>query len=122
MISTLLGVPVRVLKLPSATTGGNRHGRRGSHSRYQTNLQDERDSAYLYRVLADIEPDERLSGVYRRLAETEEKHLQFWVQKIRDAGETVPERRWAGERGCSGGWPGTSAHSLCYRRSLPRSR
>jgi vacuolar iron transporter family protein len=62
-------------------------------SRYQTNLEDEQDSAYLYRVLADVEPDEQLSGVYRRLAETEEKHLRFWEQKIRDAGETVPERR-----------------------------
>ena len=47
-------------------------------SRYQTNLDDEQDSAYLYRVLADIESDERLAGVYRRLAETEEKHLRFW--------------------------------------------
>lgn len=62
-------------------------------SRYRANLDDEQDSAYLYRVLADVEPDERLSGVYRRLAETEEKHLRFWEQKIREAGQTVPERR-----------------------------
>src|ERR687890_761121 len=62
-------------------------------SRYRANLDDEQDSAYLYRVLADVEPDERLAGVYRRLAETEEKHLLFWEQKIRDAGQTVPERR-----------------------------
>lgn len=62
-------------------------------SRYRANLDDEQDSAYLYRVLADVEPDERLSGVYRRLAETEEKHLRFWELKIREAGQTVPERR-----------------------------
>ena len=62
-------------------------------SRYRANLDDEQDSAYLYRVLADVEPDERLSGVYRRLAETEEKHLWFWEQKIREAGQTVPERQ-----------------------------
>src|SRR5919112_2193665 len=62
-------------------------------SRYRANLDDEQDSAYLYRVLADVEPDERLSGVYRRLAETEEKHLRFWEQKIREAGQTVPERQ-----------------------------
>jgi VIT1/CCC1 family predicted Fe2+/Mn2+ transporter len=62
-------------------------------SRYRANLHDEQDSSYLYRVLADVEPDERLSGVYRRLAETEEKHLRFWEQKIREAGQTVPERR-----------------------------
>jgi hypothetical protein len=35
-------------------------------SRYRANLDEEQDSAYLYRVLADVEPDERLSGVYRR--------------------------------------------------------
>ena len=35
-------------------------------SRYRANIEDERNSAYLYRVLADVEPDERLSGVYRR--------------------------------------------------------
>ena len=62
-------------------------------SRYRTNLEDEQDSAYLYRVLAEVEPDERISGVYRRLAQTEEKHLRFWEQKIRDDGEAVPERR-----------------------------
>jgi hypothetical protein len=39
-------------------------------SLYRANLEGEQDSAYLYRVLADVEPDERLSGVYRRLAET----------------------------------------------------
>ena len=62
-------------------------------SRYRANLDEEQDSAYLYRVLADVEPDERLSGVYRRLAETEEKHLRFWEQKIRETGQTVPERQ-----------------------------
>ena len=56
-------------------------------SRYRASLEDEHNSAYLYRVLADVEPDERLSGVYRRLEETEEKHLRFWEQKIRRAGD-----------------------------------
>ena len=56
-------------------------------SRYRANLDDEQDSACLYRVLVDVEPDERLSGVYRRLAETEEKHLRFWEQKIREASD-----------------------------------
>src|SRR5919202_1349749 len=72
-------------------------------SRYRANLDDEQDSVYLYRVLADVEPDERLSGVYRRLAETEEKHLQFWEQRMRDAGETVRERR-VGSRTRVLGW------------------
>jgi VIT1/CCC1 family predicted Fe2+/Mn2+ transporter len=62
-------------------------------SRYQANLDDEQNSAYLYRVLADVESDERLSRVYRRLAETEEKHFRFWEERLRKAGEVVPERR-----------------------------
>jgi VIT1/CCC1 family predicted Fe2+/Mn2+ transporter len=62
-------------------------------SRYRANLDDEKDSAYLYRVLAEVESDERLSGIYRRLAETEEKHLRFWEERLREAGEAVSERR-----------------------------
>jgi hypothetical protein len=27
------------------------------------------------------------------LAETEEKHLRFWEERLREAGEAVPERR-----------------------------
>ena len=34
-------------------------------SRYRrANLDDEQNSAYLYRILADVESDERLSRVY----------------------------------------------------------
>jgi len=62
-------------------------------SRYLANLADERDSAYLYRVLADADSDERLSGVYRRLAGTEEKLLRFWEERLREAGEVMSERR-----------------------------
>src|SRR5215211_1167716 len=64
-------------------------------SRYRANLDDEHNSAYLYRILANVESDERLSRVYRRLAETEEKHLRFWEERLREAGEVVPERRVA---------------------------
>jgi VIT1/CCC1 family predicted Fe2+/Mn2+ transporter len=62
-------------------------------SRYRANLDDEQDSAYLYHVLAEVESDERLSGIYRRLAETEEKHLRFWEERLREAGETVSPRK-----------------------------
>ena len=61
--------------------------------RYRANLDDEQNSAYLYRILVEVESDERLSRVYLRLAETEEKHLRFWEERLREAGETVPERR-----------------------------
>ena len=61
--------------------------------RYRANLDDEQNSAYLYRILVEVESDERLSRVYLRLAETEEKHLRFWEERLREAGEAVPERR-----------------------------
>ena len=61
--------------------------------RYRANLDDEQNSAYLYRILVEVESDERLSRVYLRLAETEEKHLRFWEERLREASEAVPERR-----------------------------
>lgn len=62
-------------------------------SRFRANLVDERDSAHLYRVLAELESDERLSGIYGRLAKAEEKHTRFWEERLRKAGGAVPERR-----------------------------
>lgn len=62
-------------------------------SRWRANLQDELDSAALYRRLAEVEEDERLAGVYRRLAEVEERHAEFWKQRLRDAGEEVSPHR-----------------------------
>jgi len=62
-------------------------------SRYQANWRDEVESAALYRSLAEIEADERLSGVYERLAQAEEKHARFWEQKLTEAGGQLPTRR-----------------------------
>jgi hypothetical protein len=62
-------------------------------ARWRTNLQDERESAELYRRVADAEEDEALASVYRRLAEVEERHAEFWARRLREAGEPVPERR-----------------------------
>lgn len=41
-------------------------------ARYRTNLQDEVNSAALYRTLADLEPQAHLAEVYRRLASGDE--------------------------------------------------
>jgi vacuolar iron transporter family protein len=60
---------------------------------YAANLQDERNSAALYRAIAEVEPDPRLKGVYRRLGETEEKHSYFWEAKLRAAGQPIPHFR-----------------------------
>lgn len=60
--------------------------------RYRENLQDEIDSVHTYRVLSQLEKQPSLAQVYQRLAETEESHAQFWEEKLRVAGHTVPIR------------------------------
>ncbi len=50
----------------------------GDVQRYRTNLQGEVDSAAVYGALADVEPDEYLAEVYRKLASVEAAHAQFW--------------------------------------------
>jgi vacuolar iron transporter family protein len=58
--------------------------------RFRTNLQDEIDSAHLYRALADAEADIQRSGIYRKLAAVEDKHAQLWRDNLGKIGEAVP--------------------------------
>jgi VIT1/CCC1 family predicted Fe2+/Mn2+ transporter len=51
------------------------------------------DSAALYRALADRERDPRLGSVFRRMADTELAHAEFWERSLEAAGERVTERR-----------------------------
>lgn len=62
-------------------------------ARYLANWQDEIESAYLYRALAQAETQPALSEVYARLAQTEEDHAQFWEDKILQQGGRVPRRK-----------------------------
>ncbi|GIX49448.1 MAG: hypothetical protein KatS3mg131_3659 [Candidatus Tectimicrobiota bacterium] len=62
-------------------------------ARYRANLQDEIDSAALYRALAEVESHPQLAEVYRRLAAVEERHARFWEQKLREAGQPTPPWR-----------------------------
>jgi VIT1/CCC1 family predicted Fe2+/Mn2+ transporter len=59
-------------------------------NRLLENLTDELNGATLYDALAAAEKDERLSEVYRRLANVERKHADRWRKKLEDAGETLP--------------------------------
>jgi rubrerythrin len=43
-------------------------------------LRDERNGAYLYESLAQVEKDSRLAEVYRRMAAVENKHADEWVE------------------------------------------
>jgi VIT1/CCC1 family predicted Fe2+/Mn2+ transporter len=54
--------------------------------------QDEADAAYLYRLLADAEPDSKKSDLYRRLAAVEDRHVQIWGDLLRKHGH--PPRRF----------------------------
>jgi len=59
-------------------------------AQYMANWQDERNSAALYHAISEVEENPRLSGVYRRLGEAEERHSAFWESKILSAGHTPP--------------------------------
>lgn len=60
------------------------------YKRYLANLRDERGSSALYRGLATLEKDKRLSEVYQRMAEVEERHAAVWADKLREASQPVP--------------------------------
>ena len=61
--------------------------------RYRSALEDERNSAALYRIMADSEKNPHIASVYRHLAETEEKHIDLFAKKLVEAGATVPPLR-----------------------------
>ena len=46
---------------------------------------DERNSATLYRALAEVEKNPKIAEVYRRLATTEEGHAATWEEKLKAA-------------------------------------
>lgn len=57
------------------------------------NLEDERNSAALYRAMAELEAEPKLAEFYRRLAEVETQHAQRWAEQLAAAGATVPPER-----------------------------
>jgi VIT1/CCC1 family predicted Fe2+/Mn2+ transporter len=61
--------------------------------RYRENLQDEIDSAAVYRSMAAAEPDAHLATVYRRLADVEDRHAAVWEAQLAKAGVKVQARR-----------------------------
>jgi len=54
--------------------------------RYRENLQGEIDGVAIYLAMADGEKDPPLKELYRRLAETEQRHGAVWDERLRDAG------------------------------------
>ena len=56
----------------------------------QDSLEDELNGAYLYDALAQVENDERLAEVYRRMAAVERKHANKWMDRLLDEGVQFP--------------------------------
>ena len=57
---------------------------------FLASLQDEREGALLYQTLAEIEKDERIADVFRRMGETEQKHAKTWETRLNAIGVDVP--------------------------------
>jgi vacuolar iron transporter family protein len=55
---------------------------------FKHHWQDEADAAFLYRVLAQSEPDPAKQDVYRRLAEVEDRHLEIWSALLAQHGRS----------------------------------
>lgn len=64
--------------------------------RYRENYLSEQEGIYLYRALADMEGDAHLADVYRRIAESEQRHAARWRGYLETAGEPLPsyEPNW----------------------------
>jgi vacuolar iron transporter family protein len=58
--------------------------------RYRTNYLAEKDGSELYQSLAATEKDPHLAELYRRMAETEQRHANIWADYLRNSGEPVP--------------------------------
>jgi VIT1/CCC1 family predicted Fe2+/Mn2+ transporter len=59
--------------------------------RYRRNLQAEVDGAVIYRAMAAGEDNAELTKLYISLAETEERHAEFWAERLAESdGSAVP--------------------------------
>ena len=52
--------------------------------------QDESDAAFLYGVLAGVEPDDKKRATYARLAEVERRHTDLWAKLLAEHGHALP--------------------------------
>jgi VIT1/CCC1 family predicted Fe2+/Mn2+ transporter/rubrerythrin len=51
--------------------------------------QDESDAAYLYDILAAVEPDLRRREIYEQLVRVEQRHVDLWARLLAEHGHTV---------------------------------
>jgi vacuolar iron transporter family protein len=55
----------------------------------EQNLADELNAVSLYRAFSNIEQDAKVAEVFRRMAETEQRHADTWAAELRDDGLPV---------------------------------
>lgn len=58
--------------------------------RYLENWADERNAAWLYHVISELETDKRIAEVYRRMEQIELHHGEHWEKLMEDAKEPMP--------------------------------
>jgi len=60
-------------------------------TRFIANWRGEKEAVYLYGRFAQAEANESIADIYRKLAETEERHVAVWEERIRGTGGAVPD-------------------------------
>ncbi len=77
------------------------------NQRYLQNWQKEIDGAALYQALSEATAQPEMKEVYARLAQSEQKHAEYWAGKLTAAGQRLPAARpswrsralaWLGKR------------------------
>jgi len=63
--------------------------------RIYAHLKDEWNGIAMYTALAELEKDERLSEVYRRMAAAERRHAGVWVERLKAENVPVPPEQVA---------------------------
>jgi len=63
---------------------------------FEHHWQDEADAAFLYRVLAGAEPDEKKKSLYLRLADVEDRHVEIWANLLLEHGRSPGRFRPSG--------------------------
>ena len=60
---------------------------------FEHHWQDEADAAFLYRVLAAAERDEKRRDIYTRLAHVEDRHVGIWADLLKQGGRAPSQHR-----------------------------
>lgn len=58
---------------------------------YRKFWDDERNSAFLYQTLAEVEKDPKIAEVYSRMAVVELRHADKWEKAAKDSGTAFPQ-------------------------------